>query len=756
MNLERIFNAESVAVIGASRNPTKRGYQAIKILLDENFEGSIYPVNPKEKRVLGLRCYPDVDAIPDPVDLALVTTPAVTVPSILKACGRKGIPGVVAIAGGFGETGARGQALEAELVASARDNRVRLIGPNTSGMMNLKTNLNLVGLRNVPRGNIALLSQSGNMALSLITEAKVKSQRGFSYYVGVGNEADIKFHEYLEFFRNDPDTRVVLMYVEGMRQGREFLQQAYKTTSSKPVVLLKSGRSATGKKSAGSHTGAMAGISEVATTAFERAGIVVVENADELFPVAETLSSLPPIKNNSIAILADGGGHATIAADLLTDLGLRIPELSEHTQSRLRDILPPAASLRNPVDVAGGTDAAPTLFADCARIILNDPKVGALLLVGLFGGYGIRFAESLALQEEDAAHQMGKLVAARKKPIVVHSLFSFEKPHSLHLLRYYNIPVYDSIDVACRCIGALGEYGRYLSSYHAKTNFILSPADRRKAAGEKIIATALGEKRSALLETEGRELLAVHGAVSHSRDKAVRPDDNSKKSAADTSGIFSSGFLAVTERDAVKYFTKIRKPVAMKIVSPDIMHKTDARGVRLGISTEEDVLGAYASIVKNANKYRPNADIRGVLISPMAEPGLEVIIGTKIDAQFGPIIMYGLGGIMVEILHDVTFRVVPISRRSAKKMIEDTKSFPILQGVRGQAPRDKKALEDLLMICSEVMEAYPEIQEMDLNPVIVHEKGVSIVDVRILLDPKGRRPEAVSGENMMGDTLKKS
>jgi acetyltransferase len=735
MNLERIFNAESVAIVGASRNPTKRGYQAIKILIDEKFEGSIYPVNPKEKRILGLQCFPDIESIPDSVDIALITTPASTVPSILASCGRKGISGVVAIAGGFGETGAKGLKLETELVAIAQENKVRLVGPNTSGMMNLKTNLNLVGLKGAPKGNIALLSQSGNMALSLITEAKIKSLRGFSYYVGVGNEADIKFHEYLEFFRKDPDTGVILMYVEGMRKGREFLQQAYNTTIQKPIVLLKSGRSITGKRSAGSHTGAMAGISEVATSAFERAGIVVVENADELFPVAETLSSLPPIKNNSVAILADGGGHATIAADLLTDLGLNIPELSDNTQNKLQQILPPAASLRNPVDVAGGTDATPTLFADCARIILNDPRVGGLLLVGLFGGYGIRFAESLALQEEDAAHQMGKIVASRKKPIVVHSLFSYEKPHSLHLLRYYSIPVYDSIDVACRCIGALGEYGRYQSAYHAKTNFVLNSSEKRKAAGDDIISHAIKEGRHSLLETEGRELLAIHGAIFTSNDKQNRSLEKARKALRNGTVAPANGHLSTSEDEAVRFAKKIGKPVAMKIVSPDIIHKSDARGVRLGIKAEDDVRGAFNSIIKNAKEYCPDADIRGILISPMAEKGLEVIIGTKIDEQFGPIIMYGLGGIMVEILHDVSFRVVPISRRSAKKMIEDTKSFPILKGVRGQETRDIKALEDLLLICSEVMEAYPEIIEMDLNPVIVHEKGLSIVDVRILLNP---------------------
>jgi len=385
--LEKILNATSVAIVGASKSETKRGFQAIRTLLNEKFEGRIYPVNPKENNILGFKCYPKVSDIPDPVDIALITTPAKTIPSVLKDCGNKGVHGAVIIAGGFGETGAEGKALEAKMVAVAREQNIRLIGPNTSGMISLKQNLNLVGLRDVPRGDIALLTQSGNMALTLITEAKLKSLKGFSYYVGVGNEADIKFHEYLEFFRQDPDTRAILMYVEGMRQGREFLQQVYKTTIDKPIVLLKSGRSSTGRQSAGSHTGALAGMSEVAKTAFKRAGIILIENPDELFPAAETLSSLPPIKNNRIAILADGGGHATIAADILTDLGLEIPELTAKTKERLKKILPFGASVRNPVDVAGGTDSDPTVFADCANIILKDSNVGGLLIVGLFGGY---------------------------------------------------------------------------------------------------------------------------------------------------------------------------------------------------------------------------------------------------------------------------------------------------------------------------------------------------------------------------------
>ncbi|MCP4672396.1 MAG: acyl-CoA synthetase, partial [Desulfobacula sp.] len=310
--LDKVLNAKSVAIIGASKSKTKRGYQAIKTLKADGYEGEIYPVNPKEDMILGLKCYSDITQIKGDVDLALITTPARTIPAILKKCGEKKVSGAVIIAGGFRELGEHGRELELEVVRTAQETGVRLIGPNTSGMINLKSNMNLVGIQNTPKGHIALLCQSGNMALTLITEATIRKHEGFTYYVGVGNESDIKFHEYLEFFRNDPETKSILMYVEGMSEGRKFLQEAHNTCLKKPIVLLKSGRSATGKKSAGSHTGSLAGMSEVAKSAYERAGIIVIDNSDELFPVAQTLSSQPPIKSNSIAILADGGGHATI------------------------------------------------------------------------------------------------------------------------------------------------------------------------------------------------------------------------------------------------------------------------------------------------------------------------------------------------------------------------------------------------------------------------------------------------------------
>ena len=713
MGLERIFHAQSVAIVGASQDERKRGFQAIQALRRCGFEGQVYPVHPKEESVLGLRCYRTLEEIPGPVDLALLTTPATTIPGLLEQCGRKGVGGAVVIAGGFGELGEKGRLLQEQLVQAARRHQVRVVGPNTSGIINVRRGLNLAGIADVPRGDIALLSQSGNMALHLITEAALKTQKGFSYYVGVGNEADIKFHEYLEFFAADPGTRAIVIYVEGLSDGRRFLQQAYLASRDKPIVLLKSGRSSKGRRAAGSHTGALAGISEVARTAFGRAGIVTIENSDELFPAAEALASLPPMRGRRVAILADGGGHATLAADVLSDHDVEIPELSKATRERLRAVLPPNATLRNPIDVAGGTDSDPGVFATCARVLLTDPHIDGLLLVGLFGGYGIRFAERLKFIEEDAAHQMGKLVAETRKPLVVHSLYRFAKPHSLELLRYYGIPVYDSLDVACKCVAVLSSYGHYLATHHQRTNFVLDWGAGAKQRGRALIDGALAEGRNLLLEHEARELLRLHGAP------------------------VPADALARTAEAAVQAAGRMRGPVALKIVSPQILHKSEAGGVRLGLETPAQVRRAFREIVRDARRYDARADVRGCLVVPMAPRGVETIIGTKLDPQFGPVILFGLGGILVEVLQDVSTRVLPISRNAARRMLGELKGAEILDGFRGKPPVDKDALVELLLAISELVQAYPEIRELDLNPVVAHARGATVVDARVLLRRNG-------------------
>jgi acetate---CoA ligase (ADP-forming) len=712
MPLDRIMKPRSVAVVGASRNETKRGFKAVRTLLDEKFEGPIFPVNPKEETVLGLRCYHSVADLPQDVDLAIITTPARTVPGILEDCAKKKVAGAVIIAGGFRESGEDGVALEQRLIEAARKGKIRLIGPNTSGMMSYRSHMDIIGFPQKGKGEIALLTQSGNMALALFTEAQVKSRKAFSYYVGVGNEADIRFHEYLEFFRKDEDSKVILMYVEGMRDGRAFLQQAYRTTRQKPIVLLKGGRSDAGTRSAGSHTGALAGMSEVARSAFKRAGIIVVEDSDKLFPAAETLASLPPIRSGGIAILADGGGHATIAADVLSDLNVPLAELTSATSRKLKDILPRGASVNNPIDVAGASDENPEILADCARLLMEDDNVGCVLVVGLFGGYGIRFAEELRFPEEDAAHRMGKMVHELKKPLLVHSLYNFARPHALDLIRYYGIPVYDSVEVACNCVSVLAEYGAHLQSRPSRPEFIFEWGHQAKKRGQTIIRNARKAGRDLLLEPEAKELLSLHGA----------PVPNET--------------VAATEDEAVRIASELGCEVAMKIVSPDILHKSESKAIKLGVEGDRQVRTAFRRILKNAVAYRPDAKIQGVLISPMADPGLEVIIGTKIDDQFGPVILFGVGGIMVEVLKDVAFRVLPISKKATREMIDGIKSKKLLNGFRGKPARDKKSIGRLLLTVSEIMEAYPDIQEMDLNPVISHHRGLDIVDARILLKSK--------------------
>jgi acetate---CoA ligase (ADP-forming) len=709
MNLDRVFKADSIAVIGASRNETKQGYQAIATLLDEKYEGPIYPVNPRERTILGLKCYKSVLDIPGNIDLALIATPAHTLKDLLRELGKKGVAGAIVLARGFGELGEEGRKFEEEIVNIARQNGMRIIGPNSPGMINLNSGINLVGLKNVPKGNITLLTQSGSIALNLITEASLKSQTGFNYYVGVGNEADIKFHEYLEYFAEEPDTKVILMYVEGLRDGRQFLQQASRITQAKPIVLYKSGRSVKGSKSVGSHTGSLAGISAVSKSAFQRAGIIEVNHPGEMFPVAESLALLPMLKEKSIAILADGGGYATIAADYLTESGIKLPELAKVTRDKLEALLPPNASLANPIDVSGGVDRNPAIFADCAEILLDDNNIHGLLVVGLFGGYGIRFAKKLAFMEEDAAHRMGKLVERSGKPIVLHSLYNYAKPHSLELLRYYNIPVYDSLEIACKTVEALSVYGSYRREYHKESNFQLNWGANALKEGQEIIDNALAEGRKALLEHEARELFRLQGVP------------------------ISKDYLATNEDEAVEFAEKLGCDIALKIVSPDIFHKSDAGGVMLGLKNADAVREAFHKIINSCTNYCPGSDIRGCLLSPMSDKGIEIVIGTRIDDQFGPIITFGLGGIMVSVMKDVSFRVVPVSEYWAASMIDEIKSSVIFDGFRGRPPSDKKAIVQLIQKVSEVVQAYPLIHQIDLNPVIVHNEGLTILDAKIIL-----------------------
>ena len=696
---------DSIAIVGASADPTKRGYKAMVGLIKGNYRGRIYPLNPKVPEILGVPTYASLEDVPGPVDLALICTPASTLPGLMAECGRKGVKGAVILASGFRETGPEGAKLEQQVLDAARAGGVRIIGPNTSGMFNLHKNVNLLDLRNVKAGDIGFISQSGNMLLALVLEAEHNGHVGFSTYVGPGNQTDIGFNDYLRYLGEDEHTRVATLYVEGFRDGQRFLQAAREITPVKPVVVYKSGATELGKKAASSHTGALAGSYEMTVDLLKQVGVSVVRHSDEILPVAEGLALMQQARGRRVAVIADGGGQATITSDRLSDAGLELAELSAATRERLAAILFPQASLANPIDVAGTSDADPEVLARCMEIVAEDDNVDAVFLVGMFGGYHTRFAESLLGGEMRAAESMIELARRCGKPLVIYSLYAPVKPPALRRLHEAGLPVYSSIEHAVKVLQALAERGIYLQHQHGQP---LQPSVTPSEAMQAMFARAQNEGRD-LYEFEAKTLLRAHGIAVAEEVVALTADELPA---------------------AIELFGE--RPLAMKVVSKDILHKSDAGGVKLDLVGDAALRTAFEQIMSRCRAYDPNADIRGVLVTPMARKGTEVIVGVVRDPIFGPVLMFGLGGIFVEILEDVAFRAIPLSRHDAEAMVEQLKGRKILAGVRGEPPVDKAALVDLLLKVSSIVSAYPQLSELDLNPVIAYPDGYAVVDARII------------------------
>ncbi|MDW7747088.1 acetate--CoA ligase family protein [Halomonas sp.] len=705
--LHDILAPTGIAVIGASADPTKRGYKAMVGLIKDGYRGDIYPVNPKADMILGVKAWPSVTAIPGNPQLALICTPAATVPGLIAECGRRGIKGAVILASGFAEVGGEGAALEREMMAKAEAHGVRIIGPNTSGVFNLHHHINLLALDNVRPGDVGIISQSGNMLLSLALEAQHNGHVGFSTYVGPGNQSDIGFNDYLRYLGEDEHTRVATLYVEGFRDGRKFLEVARDVTAMKPVVVYKSGSTEQGQKAASSHTGALAGSYAMTVDLLRQSGVSVVQYSDEILPVAEGLGLLQKSRGKRVAVISDGGGQATIASDRLAEAGLELAELSEATRAKLREVLFPQASTVNPVDVAGSTDANPSLLATCMEIVAADDNVDSVFLVGMFGGYSIRFAESLLGDEMRGAEAMVDLSNATEKPLVIYSLYTPIKPPALRRLHEAGLPVYASIEQSVRVLSALGERGQYLAQTRSQARE--TPVDARPEL-TAMFRQARAEGRD-LFEYEAKQLLRDHG-VEVPEERVVRNEAELAAAAA-----------ALGET-----------PLAMKVVSKDILHKSDAGGVRLNVVGEAAMQDARNAILDSCRTYDAKAEIEGVLVTPMAKKGVEVIVGVIRDPIFGPVLMFGLGGIFVEILEDVAFRAIPLSRHDARSMVEQIKAKRILEGVRGESAVDKEALVDLLLKVSSIVDAYPDLKELDLNPVIVNADGYAVVDARVIVD----------------------
>lgn len=708
--LEPLFNPRSVAVVGASSDPTKWGNLIARALIRDGYKGLLYLVNQKGGEVCGIQTYRSLRDIPDRVDLGIIGIPAPSVPRVVREGVECGIKVLVIVTAGFGETGEEGKEVERDLVALAKESGTRLVGPNCLGVYNRAVGLNATILPLTP-GSLGLVTQSGNLGLE-ISYLAARTGSGFSKFVSLGNQIDVEFHEYLDYLGNDGDTKSILLCIEGLKDGRKFLEVARAVTRLKPVVAMKIGRTSTGRRSARSHTGSLAGREELYDAAFRQAGIIKAKHSADLLGMGKALADLPRLRGNRIAILTEGGGHATLASDVAEESGLEVPVLSARTREKLAQVLLPHSSTQNPVDFAGAADEDLWTFVKCTEILLEDPDVDGLVVVGQFGGYSDLFPGADVTEEKVAAAFPG-LVRKYQKPVTFQSMYARENPKCLDILQRQGIPVYESVETAMAATAALFRYSKYLDKQFVQEppQEVAHPSDEDMGFCRGLLERVRSEKRLSLLEPEAMNLVKRFGIP-------VRE--------------FA---LATTGHEAASHARRIGFPVALKIVSPDILHKTEARGVLLDVNDERAVQDGFEELVRNVRSHNADADIRGVMVSPMADKGLEVAVGAIVDETFGPCLMFGLGGIYLEVFHDVSFRVAPLARGEAMEMIREIKAFPLLEGTRGQRPADIEAIAEIVTRISEIVVRFPQICELDLNPVFVYGKGALVVDARVLVAP---------------------
>jgi acetate---CoA ligase (ADP-forming) len=696
--LTRLLDPHSIAIIGASADPTKRGHQAIRALRDSGYIGPIYPVNPRARKILGLQVRKNIGDLPHGIDVALIALPGHAVPETLRQCADAGIATAVVLANGFGEIGEDGAALDRQLREVVAETGLRVLGPNTSGVLNVESGANLVGLHDVPPGPISLMSQSGNMLLSLVNDIRALGSPGINAFVGLGNQADIRYDECLTELAAQPATRAVAIHTEGFIDGRAFLTAAARVTTHKPVVVLRGGRSAIGQRTSLSHTGSVAGSDEVANAVLRQAGIELVERSDELAPVAGVLATTEPLLHGKgVVVLSDGGGHATLAVDSLVRQGVPLCDLSLDTQHKLRNLLGPAAAVQNPIDVAGATDTDPTCLIHTAEVLANDLGVGLILIVGMFGGYHSRFDPRLEQAENRSAQELLSLTSRYRVPIVVQSCYAGEKPANLRILQARGIQVLQSIDHATRAVAALHRRGVHLATFSARSPLASTTAE-----------DPLTEPGRVLDEPAARRLVATAGLDVG----AWRFTEHISEVAA-----------------AVEAFGS---PCALKVISPHIIHKSDVGAVALNV-TATDAAAAAAAMITRVQRNVPNADISGILITPMADAGVELLIGATRDPIFGPIVAFGSGGIAVEVDRDITFRAAPLTSLEANEMIDETRISAKLAGYRHVPPVDRTALANMLVRVGQIVSSRASIRELDLNPVIAAGSAIVPADVRVIL-----------------------
>ena len=696
--LEKFFRPESVAVIGASREKGKVGHDVLSNLIEHGFKGGIYPVNPKADEILGLKCFASIRDVPGNVDLAVVVVPARFAPDVVKDCAAKKVPALIVITAGFKETGREGAEIERRMVETARENGIRIVGPNCLGLIDTAANLNASFADGMPpKGNIAFLSQSGAFGTAILDWA-IAQNIGFSKFISVGNKADIDEVELTQAIGEDAHSNVILGYVESIARGREFMRVAAEITRRKPVILMKSGGTAAGARAASSHTGALAGSENAYTAAFKQAGVMRASKVEDLFDWGLAFSYQGGIEGPRVALVTNAGGPGIIATDAIENSDLKMADFTRETIAVLRDKLPPTANVYNPIDVIG--DVKADRYAVALEGALNDPGVDGVIVI---------LTPQTSTEPLPTAEVIAEAARGTNKPVLACFLGGNTVDRAARHLMEHRVPTFPFPERAVGAMDALYRYRRW--SRRTTAEPAVYDVDRAKV--REVFEKARAANQLELGEVETRQVVTAYG---------FRVPASS---------------LARTGDDAVRLANEMGLPVVMKIASPDILHKSDVGGVAVGLKTADEVAESYQKMMTNVRRHMPHADVRGVLIQEMIGGGREVILGMTRDPQFGPMLMFGLGGIYVEVLKDVAFRIAPIAMADARAMMSEIRSRALLRGVRGQQPADVDAVAEGLLRLSQLVTDFPEIVEMDVNPLSVFPRGQGAVaiDARLTLAP---------------------
>lgn len=709
--LDKIFNPKTIAVIGASDEPGKVGYDLFRNLINSDYKGTVYPINIKRGQVQNIKAYPSLKELSDKVDLAVIATPASTVPGIIEECGQMGVGGAAIISAGFAETGKEGEALAENIKNISQKYQIKILGPNCLGFIVPKLHLNAsFANKNALPGKIAFISQSGALCTAML-DWSVQHKVGFSYFVSIGSMIDLGFHDLIEYISHDPETTSILLYMESLTEAQKFLSIARTVSLTKPIFVIKSGRSNEGTKAAKSHTGGLAGNDAVFDAAFEQAGIVRVDTIADLFNSAEALAMQPLPVNNRIAVVTNAGGPGVIATDSLINHHQHIGLLSEKTIAELDKLLPPAWSHGNPVDVLG--DASPERYKQAVELCIKDDNIDIVLaiLTPQSMTNPTTVAESLcATQHNGRVDGWLNAPGTVGKSLLAAWMGGDDVAEGRKVLEAGDIPVYASPEDAISCIRNLTAYRqrqRMLSDNSISLPHSFTPDT---TSNRELLSRIISEQRTVLTEAESKKIL-LNYEIPILKNATV-----------------------VTAREAGDFAAQIGFPVAMKILSPDIIHKTDIGGVKLNINSQDEAKAVFNEIITGARRQLPHADIHGVFIEAMVKKRYELLIGGRKDAIFGPAIVFGRGGVAVEIFKDFAIGLPPLSMSQAKRLIEKTKIHDQLIGYRGMPAVDIQSIQFILYKFAQLILDFPEINEIDINPFAVDEYGGVVLDAKVILD----------------------